>query len=163
MNIYLITVDTDFCGEYEHYIAFAESESDFDEYVELLAYENWCECGHDWYDYDQYEDEDDYQSGLDNGDILWYSEVQEIDEETFIDDYYYEKEIIYDGRNISDIEHTEWLSRLKKKYSGNKCEHCGTRGQSVHYTENPYLKDIGGVRHYEYICDNCYESLCGDI
>jgi len=41
------------------------------------------------------------------------------------------------------------------------CEHCG-RGDAD-YVANPYYKEMNDTTLMEWICGECYTSLCGDI
>ena len=41
------------------------------------------------------------------------------------------------------------------------CEHCGD--EYGVWCVNPYINDIWNTEQYEWICNDCYDSLLGDI
>lgn len=79
MNKYFITCDNHlFCGMYTNYVALAKSENEFENMLELWAYENFCELG----GFDNYdEDCDDNEHSLEELDESYFTRVEEFDEE----------------------------------------------------------------------------------
>ena len=49
----------------------------------------------------------------------------------------------------------------KESHEHGDCVICGTANSEL--VINPYDEDIHGVRVLEYICSDCYNSLCQDI
>jgi hypothetical protein len=54
--------------------------------------------------------------------------------------------------------------RRKSKKSNHVCEKCGRNvGFYLEKVVNPYYWDMNGMKIYERMCEDCYESAKGDI
>ena len=59
------------------------------------------------------------------------------------------------------------LRKEKRKNSrkvGFYCQHC--HAKSSHYMEkviNPYYQEMNGIVIWERMCNDCYQSACGDL
>ena len=98
MKIFLISFDTDWCGEDSYALAYAteECESLWDT-VDNWAYNEFAECGHDYSDFG-YESEEDWENDFEFQYEDYYTvSIDEIDEEEAKE--YIDYPIIYDERN----------------------------------------------------------------
>ena len=57
---------------------------------------------------------------------------------------------------MSDIKD---ISERRRK----RCENCNELKFGVHKMINPYTEDIEGIQIWEWLCHECYGSLCMDI
>lgn len=54
--------------------------------------------------------------------------------------------------------------RKNKASKSHTCEHCGKSFSFViQIVENPYYAEINNMSVMERMCNDCYESACGDI
>lgn len=45
--------------------------------------------------------------------------------------------------------------------NSNRCQYCYNKGAS--YVANPFDEDVNDIINMEWICDECYNNIAGDI